>query len=131
MGWTPAAAASCSPPPLLLPLLPSPPPLLPVLALMSCSPFSRSLRPCTHTHTQVQLVGYGTDPVTGLDYFTIRNSWTPLWGENGFMRLLRSKNASCGVDLRPGDGDGCKGGPKQVKVCGQSGILYDGVFPLV
>ena len=76
-------------------------------------------------------MGYGTDPVTGLDYFTIRNSWTPLWGENGFMRLLRSKNASCGVDLRPGDGDGCKGGPKQVKVCGQSGILYDGVFPLV
>jgi len=88
-----------------------------------------------HTHLTldhlVQLVGYGTDPVSGLDYFTIRNSWTPLWGEAGYMRLLRSRNASCGIDLRPGDGDGCDGGPKRVRVCGQSGILYDGVFPLV
>ena len=32
---------------------------------------------------------------------------------------------------RPGDGDGCNGGPKKVTVCGQSGILYDGVYPLV
>ena len=79
----------------------------------------------------VQLVGYGTDPITGMDYWIIRNSWTPLWGEEGFMRLLRSSNATCGLDMKPGDGDGCTGGPKQVKVCGQSGILYDGVYPLV
>ena len=79
----------------------------------------------------VQLVGYGTDRATGEDYFTIRNSWTPMWGEDGFMRLKRDPNASCGVDLRPGDGDGCKGGPPTVKVCGQNGILYDGVYPLV
>ena len=48
----------------------------------------------------MQLVGYGTDPASGLDYFTIRNSWTPLWGEAGYMRLLRARNASCGIDLR-------------------------------
>ena len=48
----------------------------------------------------MQLVGYGTDPVSGLDYFTVRNSWTPLWGEAGYMRLHRSRNASCGIDLR-------------------------------
>lgn len=77
----------------------------------------------------VQLVGYGT---TGdEEYFIIRNSWTPLWGESGFMRLKRSAGAACGVDLRPMDGDGCKGGPKAVKVCGQNGILYDAVYPLV
>ena len=35
------------------------------------------------------------------------------------------------TDTAQGDGDGGKGGPKEVKVCGQSGILYDGVFPLV
>ena len=78
----------------------------------------------------VQLVGYGTSE-NGEDYFLIRNSWTPLWGESGYMKLKREANAPCGIDLAPGDGDGCKGGPAQVKVCGQSGILYDGVYPIV
>lgn len=34
----------------------------------------------------VQLVGYGTDPELG-EYFLIRNSWSPLFGENGYIRL--------------------------------------------
>jgi C1A family cysteine protease len=37
----------------------------------------------------VQLVGYGTDEETGLDYWLIRNSWGPYWGEEGFIRLRR------------------------------------------
>ena len=78
----------------------------------------------------VQLVGYGTDDVLG-DYFIVRNSWTPLWGEEGYIRLKRSASPSCGIDLKPEDGDGCKGGPPTVKVCGQSGVLYDGAYPLV
>lgn len=78
----------------------------------------------------VQLVGYASTP-EGDEYFIIRNSWTPLWGEEGFMRIKRTADFSCGVDLQPMDGDGCKGGPKAVKVCGESGILYDGVYPLV
>jgi len=84
----------------------------------------------------VQLVGYGTDDKSGYDYWLIRNSWTPEWGENGFIRLRRhdptkGATAPCGVDITPLDGNGCKGGPQKVKVCGQSGILYDGVYPLV
>jgi cathepsin L len=78
----------------------------------------------------VQLVGYGETP-QGQQYFLVRNSWTPLWGEAGYIRLHRSSTPTCGIDLNPGDGDGCKGGPPTVKVCGQSGILYDGVYPLV
>jgi C1A family cysteine protease len=39
----------------------------------------------------VQLVGYGTDEVYG-DYWLVRNSWTTLWGENGYVRLKRSSN---------------------------------------
>lgn len=81
----------------------------------------------------VQLIGYGTD-ANGGDYWTIRNSWTPLWGEDGFIRLARhgaSGTIPCGMDITPLDGDGCKGGPQEVKVCGQSGVLYDGAYPLV
>ena len=64
--------------------------------------------------------------------FGKRNSWTPLWGENGYIRLKRYANEEhCGIDLNPLDGNGCKGGPDRVKVCGQNGVLYDGVYPLV
>jgi len=84
----------------------------------------------------VQLVGFGTDK--GGDYWLVRNSWTPEWGENGYIRVARhdpedpsSKGPACGVDIDPSDGDGCTGGPPSVKVCGVSGILYDGVYPVV
>ena len=55
----------------------------------------------------VQLVGYGTDPHSG-DYWLVRNSWTTLWGDAGYIKLARSANASCGVDVTPLDGNGCK-----------------------
>jgi len=79
----------------------------------------------------VQLVGYGTDD-TGVDFWLVRNSWTPEWGDNGYIKLLRQgEGASCGVDVTPSDGSGCKGGPPNVTVCGTCGILYDNVYPLV
>lgn len=86
----------------------------------------------------VQLVGYGVDEavraVHGGDsgmYFLVRNSWTPSWGIDGYIKLARSPTPTCGTDINPADGDGCKGGPPTAKVCGQSGVLYDAVYPLV
>jgi len=77
----------------------------------------------------VVAVGYGTDESSGLDYWIVRNSWGPAWGEEGYIRVLREDpnlvDSACGQDTTPGDGSGCKGGPKEVKVCGTSGILFD------
>lgn len=75
----------------------------------------------------VQLVGFGSD--SDGTYWIVRNSWTPQWGEKGFIRL--STTAECGTDITPLDGNGCKGGPSSIKVCGQNGMLFDAIYPVV
>jgi cathepsin L len=75
----------------------------------------------------VQLVGFGTDASAG-DYWLVRNSWGGDYGEDGYIRLRRYATPPCGVDTTPADGDGCNGGPSQVTVCGNCGILYDTVY---
>ena len=42
----------------------------------------------------LQLVGYGTE--NGVDYWKVRNSWSPWFGENGYVRFKRGKNI-CGI----------------------------------
>lgn len=78
----------------------------------------------------VQLVGYGTDNELG-DYWLVRNSWTPTWGEGGFIRVKRRSDEDnhCGTDITPFDGTACKGDPDTVKVCGTCGILFDSSYP--
>lgn len=78
----------------------------------------------------VQLVGYGTDSKLG-DYWIVRNSWTPTWGEAGFIRIQRTANPVCGVDPTPGDGTACKPYPANVTVCGMCGMLSDSAYPIL
>jgi len=79
----------------------------------------------------VQLVGYGTDESLG-DYWLVRNSWGPGWGEGGYIRLQRQSEAQCGTDSTPLDGSACVGGPgsEEQHVCGQCGVLFDTSYPL-
>ena len=74
----------------------------------------------------VQLMGYGTD--NNVPYWIVRNSWTPSFGENGYIRLLRDITPRCGQD--PGAAD-CDGAPTTPTVCGTCGILYDNAYPVI
>jgi len=76
----------------------------------------------------VQLVGYGTCPETGKDYWLVRNSWTSQWGNDGYIKIER-EDGYCGTDFHNGDGVGCDSDPVNVTVCGQCGIMYDSSYP--
>jgi len=79
----------------------------------------------------VQLVGYGTDATHG-DYWLVRNSWGKLWGEQGYIKLQRESEVTCGINSTPMDGTACEGGPgnDQQTVCGMCGVLFDSSYPL-
>eukprot|EP00344_Euplotes_crassus_P012508 CAMPEP_0196995440 /NCGR_PEP_ID=MMETSP1380-20130617/1553_1 /TAXON_ID=5936 /ORGANISM="Euplotes crassus, Strain CT5" /LENGTH=476 /DNA_ID=CAMNT_0042411107 /DNA_START=469 /DNA_END=1899 /DNA_ORIENTATION=- len=40
----------------------------------------------------VNIIGYGTDEETGLDYWLVQNSFGTYWGEDGFFRIRMDKN---------------------------------------
>ena len=43
----------------------------------------------TQVNHAVAIVGYGTDSGTGVDYYSVRNSWGTWWGEEGYFRVIR------------------------------------------
>jgi len=85
----------------------------------------------TEINHAVTLVGYGNDTKLG-SYWIVRNSWTAKWGEKGHIRLPKEKSAAdvkCDIDKNPAAGNGCKGGPTEIEVCGICGMYSDSSYP--
>jgi cathepsin L len=76
----------------------------------------------------VQLVGYGFDSNLNQSYWLVRNSWSAGWGEEGYIRLLRTEECGTNIDWDT-NGAGCPGDNNTITTCGMCGMLYDPVFP--
>ncbi len=52
----------------------------------------------------VLVVGYGTDNDLNMNYWIIKNSWGPEWGDDGYIRIakdIEDERGQCGIAMNP------------------------------
>lgn len=56
---------------------------------------------CGHDINHAALVvGYGAQ--SGLEYFLVKNSWGPKWGDQGYVKIgVQSGEGVCGIQVAP------------------------------
>jgi hypothetical protein len=47
----------------------------------------------------IAAVGWGHDAESGLDYYIVRNSWGPMWGDLGYIKIaaIEGTKGICGI----------------------------------
>lgn len=50
----------------------------------------------TSVNHAVQTVGWGFDAVSNKNYFIVRNSWGPSWGDQGYIKIAET-NTDLGI----------------------------------
>lgn len=51
----------------------------------------------------VTAIGYGTDTTANKEFWLVRNSWGPNWGEHGYIRMdrnIQTKTGICGICMQ-------------------------------
>ncbi|KAI8476356.1 MAG: hypothetical protein J3K34DRAFT_256855 [Monoraphidium minutum] len=57
----------------------------------------------TEIDHDVEVVGWGVDPESGLKYWLVRNSWGTYWGELGFFKVQRGAGGNGALQIESGD----------------------------
>jgi C1A family cysteine protease len=62
-----------------------------------------SLECGTNLDHGVLITGYGEE--NGIKYWLVKNSWSSSWGDNGYVKIMRSENVNdagiCGIAMQP------------------------------